>query len=97
MEKTKLIIIGIRGSSKEELHNLQTELFKLGYTWSKSGKEYQNIYSFDEPIVLTNNLIYTVKEENIEYLSEDDNVESIRISDIVTYFRFLKLKQLNKV
>ena len=97
MEKRKIIVIDIKGSSKEEIHNLQTELFKLGYTWSKSGKEYQNIYSLDEPIVLVKGLIYTVKEENIEYLSEDDNIESIRISDIVTYFRFLKLKQLNKV
>lgn len=96
MEKRKIIVIDINGSSKEETHNLQTELFKLGYIWAKSIKEYQNIYSFVEPFVLTDNLIFTMSEENIEYLSNQYNVESIRINDIKSYFRFLKLKQLNK-
>lgn len=80
---------------KDLLKDLQTELFKNGYKWVNSKVEVQNFYSSRGCIVLIDNTIYKMTEDSIKYLTKDNKVHFV--GNVVSYFRYLKLKKLKLI
>jgi len=92
----QIIIINIEGSSDKELETIQLELFKQGYRWANDGKKIEKYLSLHNPIVIIDQLIYTMDNNSIKYLSDDLDVRLIRVDSITTYFRHLKIKKIRK-
>lgn len=101
--KEKIMIIDLSDGTKNELsdshkellNDLQTELFKNGYRWIKSKREVQNFYSNNGYIVIIDRDMYKMTKNSVDYLSKNHDV--VFVGNVVSYFRYMKLKKLKKI
>ena len=95
--KELIIVIGIDDDALKyespKMKELQIQLFKQGYEWCNNGTNIQDYVSNDN-IVIISDIIYTMSNENIKYLVEHNNIKVLRIRDILSYYRYLKINKL---